>query len=66
MMMLIKLALTSPTGGGRPVGIVRSRAKATEFSLVNILGRGIHSIKKNIEALLVAINPLAPEFPFKF
>jgi len=26
-----KLALTSPTGGGRPVGIVRSRTKATEF-----------------------------------
>jgi hypothetical protein len=28
-----KLALTSPTGGGRSVGIVRSRNKATEFSL---------------------------------
>ena len=27
-----KLALTSPTGGGRSVGIVRVRAKATEFS----------------------------------
>ena len=26
-----KLALTSPTGGGRSVGIVRSRIKATEF-----------------------------------
>jgi hypothetical protein len=26
-----KLALTSPTSGGRPVGIVRSRTKATEF-----------------------------------
>jgi len=25
------LALTSPTGGGRSVGIVRSRTKATEF-----------------------------------
>jgi len=32
-----KLALTSPTGGGRSVGIVRSRTKATEFSLVGIL-----------------------------
>ena len=31
------LALTSPTGGGRSVGIVRSRTKATEFSLVLIL-----------------------------
>ena len=29
-----KLALTSLTGGGRSVGIVRSRTKATEFSLV--------------------------------
>jgi hypothetical protein len=29
-----KLALTSPTGGGRSVGIVRSPTKATEFSLV--------------------------------
>jgi len=25
------LALTSPTGGGRSVGIVRVRTKATEF-----------------------------------
>jgi hypothetical protein len=29
-----KLALTSPTSGGRSVGIVRSRTQATEFSLV--------------------------------
>jgi len=28
------LALTSPTGGGRSVGMVRSRTEATEFSLV--------------------------------
>ena len=28
-----KLTLTSPTGGGRSVGIVRSRTKATEFFL---------------------------------
>jgi hypothetical protein len=26
-----KLALTSPTSGGRSVGIVRSRTQATEF-----------------------------------
>jgi len=26
-----ELALTSPTGGGRSVGIVRVRTKATEF-----------------------------------
>ena len=29
-----KLAPTSPTGGGRSVGMVRSRTRATEFSLV--------------------------------
>ena len=29
-----KLALTSPTGGGRSIDIVRVRTKATEFSLV--------------------------------
>jgi hypothetical protein len=28
-----KLALTSPTGGGHSVGMVRSRTRATEFSL---------------------------------
>jgi len=31
-----KLALTSPTGGGRSVGMVRSRTKATEFSLIYV------------------------------
>ena len=29
-----KFALTSPTGGGRSVGIVRSRTKATEFLVI--------------------------------
>ena len=38
-----KLALTSPTGGGRSVDIVRVRTKATEFSLVYLVG----FIKKN-------------------
>jgi hypothetical protein len=35
------LALTSPTGGGRSVGIVRSRTKATEFtfSLVHYMSK---------------------------
>ena len=28
-----KLALTSPTGGGRSVGIVRLRTKATEYEV---------------------------------
>jgi hypothetical protein len=32
-----KLALTSPTNGGRSVGIVRSRTKATELLLLLLL-----------------------------
>jgi len=32
-----KLALTSPTGGGRSVVIVRPRTKATEFNTINNL-----------------------------
>ena len=36
-----KLALTSPTGGGRSVGIVRVRTKATEFSLVLVSDTGL-------------------------
>ena len=35
-----KLALTSPTGGGRSVGIVRLRTKATEFFFATGLKRG--------------------------
>jgi hypothetical protein len=37
------LALISPTGGGRSVGIVRSRTKATEFifSLVSPTTAGL-------------------------
>jgi hypothetical protein len=31
-----KLVLTSPTGGGRSVGIVRSRTKAIGFRLVGL------------------------------
>jgi hypothetical protein len=32
-----KLALTSPTSGGRSVGIIRSRTKATELSRVIVI-----------------------------
>jgi hypothetical protein len=32
-----KLALTSPTSGGRSVGIVRSRTHATEFSFLSLV-----------------------------
>jgi len=45
-----KLALTSPTGGGRSVGIVRVRTKATEFCFVavrtNILTPSVHTAIK--------------------
>ena len=36
-----KLALSSPTGGGRSVGIVRVRTKATEFSLVFLVSPAV-------------------------
>jgi len=36
------LALTSPTGGGRSVGIVRSRTKAMEVSLVYLGFQCLH------------------------
>jgi hypothetical protein len=35
-----KLAITSPTSGGRSVGIVRWRTKATEFFII-ITGDGL-------------------------
>jgi hypothetical protein len=44
-----KLALTSPTSGGRSVGIVRLRIKATEFSLVSIRWKTTYS---NLSLLL--------------
>ena len=39
-----KLALTSPTGGGRSIGIVRSRTKATERERESLLIKYIKSI----------------------
>jgi len=45
---LQKLALTSPTGGGRSVGIVRVRTKATEFSLVFVLGISFQNLTRHI------------------
>ena len=47
-----KLALTSPIGGGRSVGIVRSRTKATEFFYL-FLTFGLFPLKLEIEWLLV-------------
>ena len=52
------LALTSPTGGGRSVGIVRSRTKATEFSSIwakrkgNELGEGDKSDLKYFKEVM--------------
>jgi hypothetical protein len=45
-----KLALTSPTSGGRFVSIVRSRTKATEFSLVynGLLHTQMHRCKERL------------------
>ena len=56
-----KLALTSPTGGGRSVGIVRSRTKATEFSLEFFTSSYIYTfLNLNINYHLVNIIPLVP------
>ena len=49
-----KLTLTSPTGGGRSVGIVRSRTKATEF-YVSLM----YELKKKLERHL-RVNLLGP------
>ena len=49
-----KLALTSPTGGGRSVGIVRSRNKATEFcrsGLLKTLARELARCRLDFEGL---------------
>jgi hypothetical protein len=43
-----KLLLTSPTGGGRSVGMVRSRTKTTEFSLVLVIVRVLERKKSLI------------------
>ena len=43
-----KLALTSPTGDGRSVGIVRWRTKATEFSLVWLFMVNVIQVGKKI------------------
>ena len=42
----LKVALTSPTGGGRSVGIVLSRTKATEFFQPKLIL--VYSFSKNL------------------
>ena len=50
-----KLALTSPTGGGCSVGIVRSRNKATEFSFICII----------VIVLLTVTDPVLLDIQYK-
>ena len=47
-----KLALTSPTGGGRSVGIVRVRTKATEFSFIVTTEIGVGISTRQLQDLL--------------
>jgi len=47
------LALTSPTGGGRSVGIVRSRTKATEFSFYVSCNRDLVLTIQNLNNMLL-------------
>jgi len=54
-----KLALTSPTGGGRSVGIVRVRTKATEFYLFRYL---LTKLKGNV--IILIADPLVRVCPF--
>ena len=54
-----KLALTSPTGGGRSVGIVRVRTKATEFSFyVHLVGIKISDRLVSLAYILLVSNKL--------
>jgi len=62
-----KLALTSPTGGGRSVGIVRSRTKATEFSFrvtVNFHEGFLHSDQLRQLSCTSNFNPMAGKKKF--
>jgi hypothetical protein len=48
-----KFEPTSPTGGGRSVGIVRSRTQATEINLVLYIGAGKLNYSRDISKILV-------------
>ena len=53
-----KLALTSPTGGGRSVGVVRSRTKATEFSFtLAVSEKYSNSIVRKEEKAIARTSP---------
>jgi hypothetical protein len=47
-----KLAITSPTSGGRSVGMVRSRTQTIEFSLVLYTRCSVHELKSNFETCM--------------
>ena len=59
-----KLALTSPTGSGRSVGIVRSRTKATEFSFLLLIQTAINSTVFGLEAGLTFKRRIKSHLPF--
>ena len=48
-----KLAVTSPTGGGRSVGIVRSQTNATEFSFLVLM-----FVNLNVQDLDLLLSPI--------
>jgi hypothetical protein len=48
-----KLALTSPTSGGRSVGIVRSRTKAMEFSFLVVAHRTFANAPRNMNISII-------------
>jgi hypothetical protein len=55
-----KLALTSPTSGGRQVGIVRLRTTATEFSF--FLWERVKTVRRL--SLHFPLEPSTPHFPY--
>jgi hypothetical protein len=57
-----KLALTSPTSGGRSVGIVRLRTKATEFSFFRYSGGGVQLVPLGTEATNRPIVPAPDDY----
>jgi hypothetical protein len=65
---LQKLAITSPTSGGRSVGIVRWRTQTMEFSLVlwvdNQISQMCNFIKFNI-SVIIAVRFIPMQSRFK-
>ena len=62
-----RLALTSPTGGGRSVGIVRVRTKATELLFGNfnvsidlVLLRAFTKLRKATISFVMSVCPAVP------